>query len=519
MTPRLSFPEMVVPAIRQSGQQPTGPNATRWSGSRSIPSGDVTVRTGEATIPQHAEEPVPVSLSPDTADHANPDRRFRELMLPHLDAAYNLARYLLRDPVVAEDIAQDAFLRAFRAFDGYRGGDPKAWILTIVRNCCHSWAKTAASDQTVPLEGFATDRRGDPGDGEEYATGLVDSADTPEAAVVRHEEIAAMRELIENLPLTFRETLVLREIEELSYQEIASATQAPIGTVMSRLARARHLLRGCLAPADRRRRGDHVMTLPCSDMAVLLHGHLDNQLDAAHALQVENHLRSCQACAREYQRLLEFRAALDRDALRYRAPDALRARILSTLASETGSMAATIRIRWWQRLWQVHHLGLPVAAFAAGLAVALILPRQSLDLEQELVSEHVRSLMANHITDVTTSDQHTVKPWFDGRLDFAPPVVDLAGEGFALTGGRLDYIGGRAVAALVYKRRMHILNLFVWPVEKSGTSIERAQASIVSGYNTLRWSGGGMTFWVVSDVNADELQEFMHRLQDHIARQ
>lgn len=261
------------------------------------------------------------------------------------------------------------------------------------------------------------------------------------------------------------------------------------------------------------------MTLPCSDMTILLHGHLDGQLDAAHAFEVENHLKSCQACAREYQRLLEFRAGLDRDALRHRAPDALRARILGALVSEADSSTATTRARWWQRPWPVRRFGLPAAAFAAGLAVALILPRQSLDLEQELVSEHVRSLMANHITDVTTSDQHTVKPWFDGRLDFAPPVVDLVGEGFALTGGRLDYIGGRAVAALVYRRRQHILNLFIWPAEKSAIGIEHSQASVVNGYNTLGWSGGGMTFWAVSDLNAAELQEFMHRFQDRVARQ
>jgi RNA polymerase sigma-70 factor (ECF subfamily) len=246
MTSRLSLPGPVVPAIRQ---RPAGSMAKSWSASRGVPSEDVTARNRDGTIPQHAEEPVPVSLSPDTADHASPDRRFRELMLPHLDAAYNLARYLVRDPVAAEDIAQDAFLRAFRAFEGYRGGDPKAWILAIVRNCCHSWSKAAASDLTVPLDGIAADQRGNEGDGEVYATGLVDPADTPETAIVRHDEIATVRELIESLPLGFRETLVLREIEELSYQEIAAATQAPIGTVMSRLARARQLL----ADAWRRR--------------------------------------------------------------------------------------------------------------------------------------------------------------------------------------------------------------------------------------------------------------------------
>ncbi|NIX77514.1 sigma-70 family RNA polymerase sigma factor [Microvirga sp. c23x22] len=169
-------------------------------------------------------------------------------MLPHLDAAYNLARYLLRDPVAAEDVAQDAFLRAFRAFEGYRGGDPKAWILAIVRNCCHTSAKAAASHLTVPLEA-AEASGGDPGEGSSRSAGLVDPADSPETVTVRYDEIATMRELIEDLPIPFRETLVLRELEELSYQEIADATGAPIGTVMSRLARARNLL----ADAWRRR--------------------------------------------------------------------------------------------------------------------------------------------------------------------------------------------------------------------------------------------------------------------------
>jgi RNA polymerase sigma-70 factor (ECF subfamily) len=187
-----------------------------------------------------------------TAEQADLARRFRELMLPHLDAAYNLARYLLRDPVAADDVVQDAFLRAFRSFDGYRGGDPKAWILAIVRNCCYTSARVTASHLTVPLEAAEAAHKGDPGDGSTRSAGLVDPSDSPETATVRHDEITTMRELIEELPVPFREALVLRELEELSYQEIAEATEAPIGTVMSRLARARHLL----ADAWRRRTGD-----------------------------------------------------------------------------------------------------------------------------------------------------------------------------------------------------------------------------------------------------------------------
>ncbi|MBZ6074729.1 anti-sigma factor family protein [Microvirga puerhi] len=261
------------------------------------------------------------------------------------------------------------------------------------------------------------------------------------------------------------------------------------------------------------------MTLPCDDMKILLHGHLDGELDVANDLQIENHLRTCTACADEYQRLKEQRAILRQDGLRYRAPDALRARILASLEPASATPDIPTTTRWWQRLRWGQYLGIPAAAFAAGLAVALIVPRPSPDLEQELVSEHVRSLMANHITDVTTSDRHTVKPWFDGRVDFAPPVIDLASEGFPLAGGRLDYIAGRAVAALVYKRREHVINLFIWPVEKNGLGIEQAQSSVNNGYNTLRWSGSGMIFWAVSDLNVGELQEFMHRFQDRLARE
>src|SRR6478735_4040143 len=194
-----------------SGQQEAQASSKWWPTSRSTASGNVTVRRDEGTIPHRAEESVPVSLSPPVgAERADLAPRFRELMLPHLDAAYNLARYLLRDPVAAEDVVQDAFLRAFRAFEGYRGGDPKAWILAIVRNCCHTWAKAAASDLAVPLEGIGTDRGDDASDASDRRAELVDPEDSPETAAVRHNEIATLRELIDDLPIPFRETLVLR---------------------------------------------------------------------------------------------------------------------------------------------------------------------------------------------------------------------------------------------------------------------------------------------------------------------
>ncbi|MGO4571860.1 sigma-70 family RNA polymerase sigma factor [Microvirga sp. 2TAF3] len=233
-------------------------NTKERADATSVARGQVIGWAEEVIIPQRAEEPVPVALSsaaPDAqADHA---LRFHTLMLPHLDAAYNLARYLLRDVDAAEDVVQDAFLRAFRAFDHYRGGDPRAWLFTIVRNRCHSWARAAASGP-VSLDETKEPDDEDPDSDRSADSLLVDPGDTPETALLRQDEIATVRELIEQLPLSFREALVLREMEEFSYQEIAEIAGVPIGTVMSRLARARQLL----AAAWRRRNANHEGAAP-----------------------------------------------------------------------------------------------------------------------------------------------------------------------------------------------------------------------------------------------------------------
>jgi RNA polymerase sigma-70 factor (ECF subfamily) len=164
--------------------------------------------------------------------------RFREEMLPHMDAAYSFARFLARDPVAAEDIAQDAFLRAFRAFPGYRGEAAKPWLLAIVRNCFRDWA-SARRDR--PEEG------GYAFDDENPVESAIDH-DDPEAIMMRRSEADGLRSTIAGLPEPFREALVLRELEELSYREIAAITGVPMGTVMSRLARAREMLAALLLP-------------------------------------------------------------------------------------------------------------------------------------------------------------------------------------------------------------------------------------------------------------------------------
>lgn len=167
---------------------------------------------------------------------------FHELMLPHLDAAYNLARYLAREPDAADDIVQEAFLKGYRAFDGYRGGDARAWILAITRNCFFDWAKARKfdSDRTgARIKGTALD--GEEGEGGAAIEFYDPDQETPEKAAISRDETQKVRKVIETLPTHFREALVLRELEELSYQEIAAITATPIGTVMSRLARARHM--------------------------------------------------------------------------------------------------------------------------------------------------------------------------------------------------------------------------------------------------------------------------------------
>ena len=242
----------------------------------------------------------------------------------------------------------------------------------------------------------------------------------------------------------------------------------------------------------------------CQEIEGLKHAYADRELDLVRTTEIEHHLSDCRACSQAYQHIRALGSALKSADLYFKAPAQLKKRIRASLPNEARS-SPTTPFAWWQWLkW-----GIPVAGTALTallLATALIRPSTDERLTQEITASHVRSLMAAHLTDVASSDQHTVKPWFDGKIDFAPPVKDLAAQGFPLVGGRLDYLQDRQVAALVYQRHKHFVNLFIWPAPRSSNTTEKLTVRL--GYNLIHWKESGMTFWAVSDLNSAELREF-----------
>ena len=256
--------------------------------------------------------------------------------------------------------------------------------------------------------------------------------------------------------------------------------------------------------------------MSCQQTHELIDAYLDGETDVVKSIEIEKHVADCNACTQRYKSLRSLRTILGDSALRFEPPPSFERRLRSGLRRDNKSQPALHSLRRWG--WILAGASV-IAAVILIAAVAGFFSRPSSDdlLAQELISSHVRSLMADHLTDVPSSDQHTVKPWFTGKLDFSPTVKDLSQQGFKLNGGRLDYVGNRPVAALVYQRRQHAINLFVWPsMEAPATT---GKASEREGYNLIRWSNGGMTYWAVSDLNLAELQQFVELLQDPITGQ
>jgi mycothiol system anti-sigma-R factor len=243
----------------------------------------------------------------------------------------------------------------------------------------------------------------------------------------------------------------------------------------------------------------------CAESKQAVGPYHDGELDAESADALRQHLAECASCAMLSDQHARLRSTVRDGTTYFTAPHELRARVTQ--------LARTSPWSWLRRRMQ-----LPSWAFAGALAAAValsvattltLIQRESPDaLAREVVANHVRSLMVDHLADVATSDQHTVKPWFSGKLDFSPPVDDLARDGFELVGGRLDYLDGKAVAALVYQRRQHRINVFVLPA--AGTARGDRTWSI-NGYNVVGWNQAGMRMWAVSDLNALELDR-LHRL-------
>jgi anti-sigma factor RsiW len=237
----------------------------------------------------------------------------------------------------------------------------------------------------------------------------------------------------------------------------------------------------------------------CEDQELLLGGLVDGELDAANTALVEAHVARCEGCREELDRLQAVRSMLHGEGVRHSAPEALRSRI-AQLPELQPRAANQNRIPQWLAP------GL-VGALAASLAmVSFVTPATTAAVDQELVSSHVRSLQPGHLTDVQTTNQHIVKPWFNGRIDFSPPVPELADEGFPLAGGRLDSINGKTVAAIVYHRRLHTVNLYVWPAKDAGE-----RSFVKDGFTVKEWSRNGLRFAAVSDIPPAELQQF-HKL-------
>ena len=268
----------------------------------------------------------------------------------------------------------------------------------------------------------------------------------------------------------------------------------------------------------------------CEEVIKLMDGYLDGELDPITSQRVEQHLRDCPKCERAYEAHAALAHAISRSAPYYKAPTELRQRIQSSLRGAAGVSASRSPARENHALsrspraerrvvlpeipW--NWLALAAAIVLAAIIASNFLPRlrqpaSDQFLATQLIASHVRSLMAAHLTDVASSDQHTVKPWLDTKLDFAPPVVDLSSEGFPLVGGRLDYLDNRPVAALVYGRRKHFINLFVWPTASDEAKTPKTITR--EGYQLLHWADSDFNYWAVSDVNVNDLQLFKQQFE------
>jgi mycothiol system anti-sigma-R factor len=271
----------------------------------------------------------------------------------------------------------------------------------------------------------------------------------------------------------------------------------------------------------------------CQEIKNLMDAYLDGELDPVTSQKAEEHLRDCPKCEQAYEVETAMAHAIGHAAPYYKAPPELRERIQVSLREAIGAPArraataadsfpvrrpeAVRRGVFFDMPW--NWLALAAAIALGAIVASSLLPRLRQPgadqfLATQLIASHVRSLMANHLTDVASSDQHTVKPWLDVKLDFAAPVLDLSGDGFPLIGGRLDYLDNHSVAALVYQRRKHFINLFIWPTTPADSKEQKMVER--QGYHLVHWADGDFTYWAVSDVSVGDLQTFMRSFDQQV---
>jgi anti-sigma factor RsiW len=256
----------------------------------------------------------------------------------------------------------------------------------------------------------------------------------------------------------------------------------------------------------------------CNDMLELQSGLFDGELGVRDSRDLEAHLAACTHCQAAFEDMQDLSGSVRAQAEYFRAPAPLRSRIGAQIRTQSRAAARTAKPArsassfslpsWWPR-WGAG-VAVPVAAALLSFTIGVQFAGPSADdrLLDEAVGNHARALLSDHAFDVASSDQHTVKPWFAGKLDFSPPVRDLSADGFPLIGGRLDVLNHTRVAVLAYRRRQHEIDVFVWPVD-TGTSGVSGSTRTSRGYNVARWSEGGMNFCAVSDVEAGDLQHVM----------
>jgi anti-sigma factor RsiW len=253
----------------------------------------------------------------------------------------------------------------------------------------------------------------------------------------------------------------------------------------------------------------------CERARELIDAYVDRELAVDVSAEMQRHIESCAACRARYDGRRTISAHLREPDLYRAAPAGLRHRVVAAIAVESPPASRRPARRQWLQLAAAC---IAAAVLGSGTTYLSLISGDRRSVADEVVANHVRSLLVeNRVIDVTSSDEHTVKPWFNGKLDFAPPVVDLTSEGFPLLGGRLDYAGQRTVAALVYRHRQHTINLFLWPADSGAMGGDAMTAESRQGYHVLHWSSGGMIYWAVSDLNAADLTAFADLVRSRAA--